>query len=136
MEYQELITNLAADTKYTRREIRKILQMLAQHVRAALKDGRDVHVYGLGKFMNLPSAARVGRHPITGDRIDIPATRRVRFIPADDLKTSVQASDVLFKEENLELKYGLPRKEKKRGQVRSRDRPKEGAQGKEGRSRE
>jgi nucleoid DNA-binding protein len=138
MEYQELISVLSDETKYTRREIRKILRLFAKHVRKALGDGRDVHIYGLGKLQNCPAKARVARDPRTNGAkpMIVPATRRVRFIPSDDLKAIVQASITLFKEENLELRFGLPRKEKRHGKVRSRDRSEEGTQGKEGGSGE
>jgi DNA-binding protein HU-beta len=135
MEFQELVSVLADESSYTRREIRAILRLFSQAVREALADGRDVQVWGLGRFLNLPAKERSGRNPHTGERVRIPATRRVKFDPAKELRASVKASSDLFNTGvSLEQRYGLPRKRKemKRGKVRSRDRPEQGPEGKEG----
>jgi nucleoid DNA-binding protein len=135
MEYQELVTVLAERTHYTRREIRQILRLLVKTIRETLEDGRDVHIYGLGRFQNLEARARSGRHPITGERIPIPARRRIKFEPIDEFRDAVRASAELFKKESLEARFGLPRKEDRHGKVWRGDRSGKSAKGKEGRKR-
>jgi nucleoid DNA-binding protein len=135
MEFQDLVIALSDETHYTRREIRRILRVFAKVVREGLSDGLDVKIPGLGRFENVPSAARSGRNASTGERFVIPPSRRVKFVPCDKLRVGVKESVDLFKEESLARRFGLPRKEKKRGEVRSRDRPQEGPEGEEGGSR-
>jgi DNA-binding protein HU-beta len=132
MEFQDLVTVLAEQTNYTRREIRQILRELAQIIGQAIEEGRDVHVWGLGKFRNVEAKARSGRHPVTGERIPIPPSRRLKFEPTDELRDRAKASADLFNKETLEVRYGLPKKEKRHGKVRSRNRSQQGAKGKEG----
>lgn len=118
MEYQELVITLAARTSYTRREIRNIVRALSRVIKETLEDGRDVQIWGLGRFRNVGARPRVGRHPITGDVIHIPATRKVKFEPNTTFKNNIKDSAVLFKKESLETKYGLPKREKRHGKVR------------------
>jgi DNA-binding protein HU-beta len=133
MEFQELVTVLSRETKYTKREIRRILLLFADIVGRALEEGRDIQVYNLGRFKNLESGARSGRHPVTGERIPIPPSRRIKFDPIPMLRERVKKSADLFKKESLETRYGLPRKEKQHGKVRSGNRPRQGTKREEGR---
>jgi integration host factor subunit beta len=132
MEFQELVTVIADQTSYTRREIRQILRLLAQIVGDAVEEGRDVHMCDLGTFRNLEAGARVGRHPRTGARIDIPARRRLKFEPEIMLRNRIRASKIFKevplekrygvpKERSLTERYGLPKKGKRHGKIRSRD---------------
>ena len=59
---------------------------LLEVVRDALADGDSVRLPGLGSLTVRLSAPRVGRNPRTGERIDIPATRRVRFSPSPEMR--------------------------------------------------
>lgn len=44
---------------------------------------------GLGKFERVERAARKGRNPQTGETIDIPAKKAVKFTPASDFKARI-----------------------------------------------
>jgi nucleoid DNA-binding protein len=48
-----------------------------------------VQVHGLGVFEVVQRAAKVGHNPRTGQRVDIPARRAVRFKPARSLRGAV-----------------------------------------------
>jgi len=135
MEFQELVTELSNQTNYTKREIRHILRLLVKLIVENIVNGRDVQIWGLGRFRNLPAKARTGRHYITGARIDIPASRRLKFEPIIEIKNRVRESISLFKKESLEAKYGLPKKEKRHGKIWSSHRPPQSTQRKEGWSR-
>ncbi len=52
---------------------------LFEAIREALAQGQDVSLPGLGSFSVMFHAARSGRNPRTGERIDIAARRRVHF---------------------------------------------------------
>jgi len=132
MEYQELIEAVAGQTKYTKREIRKIMRLVARTIREAMGRGRDVQYHGLGRFVNVLEKARKGRNRYTGEAIIIPPRRRVRFRPNEVLRIMVAQSQEVFKEPDLRERFGL-KKGANDGKVRSGDRPKEGANGKEGR---
>lgn len=135
MEYQELVTVLADKSNYTRREVRNILRLLVDVIRDAIENGRDVRIRALGRFANVETGPKVGRHPGTLEVMHIPATRKVKFDPTKEFKRKVKESVHLFRKESLETKYGLPRKEKPHGEVCSGNRPQQGAERKEGRGR-
>jgi DNA-binding protein HU-beta len=54
-----------------------------------LERGERVQVPGLGSFAPSQRAARTGRNPKTGEAIDIPASKNVRFKAGKDLKSTV-----------------------------------------------
>jgi len=58
-------------------------------VQAALKKGYKVPLPGLGKIQVRDSKARMGRNPMTGEEIHIPARKRVRLTPNKALKDAV-----------------------------------------------
>lgn len=51
-----------------------------------IKTGVRVQIHGLGTFETHPVKARKGRHPGTGEAIDIPAGHRIGFRPCGALK--------------------------------------------------
>ena len=56
-------------------------------VRDALAHGDSVRLPGLGSLNVRLSAPRVGHNPRTGERIEIPATRRVRFSQSPEMRS-------------------------------------------------
>lgn len=55
-----------------------------------LKDGGTVDLYGFGKFTVSERAARSGFNPATREKIEIAASRSVKFKPAKALKDALQ----------------------------------------------
>lgn len=55
----------------------------------ALKKGYKLPLMGLGKLYVRKTKARVGRNPATGEVINIPSKKRVRFTAAKALKEAV-----------------------------------------------
>lgn len=70
------------------------LKATARTLVTAVRDGlvRDglVRLHGFGTFRLRPVAARRGRHPRTGEPIDIPAGWRVMFRPAKALRERIE----------------------------------------------
>ena len=54
-------------------------------VTEALKSGEKVTLVGFGTFMVAERAARTGRNPQTGEKIEIPARKVVKFKPGSKL---------------------------------------------------
>ena len=55
-----------------------------------LKKGDDVSIHQLGKFTVECRTARKGRNPRTGEAIEIPAQRVVKFVPSKTLREMVK----------------------------------------------
>jgi DNA-binding protein HU-beta len=56
---------------------------------ASLKKGDDVSITGFGSFKVVKRQARTGRNPRTGEKLQIPAGKSVRFTPGKGLKESL-----------------------------------------------
>lgn len=74
----------AGDIKKTQAE--KSLSGLGEAVRAALAKGERVVLPGIGTLCCAQRKARTGRNPRTGEEIDIPARKAVKFSPAAVVK--------------------------------------------------
>ena len=58
-------------------------------VGATLKKGDAVSISGFGSFKVVERKARKGRNPRTGEEIQIPASKAVKFLPGKALKDSL-----------------------------------------------
>lgn len=56
---------------------------------AKLADGEDIQIKGFGSFRVVDRAERIGRHPGTGETMQIPFSRTVKFTPGMPLKDAV-----------------------------------------------
>ncbi len=60
-------------------------------VKECLQKGEKVSLIGFGTFQVVMREARMGRNPKTGEQIQIPAKKQVKFKPGKDLSDSVNA---------------------------------------------
>jgi DNA-binding protein HU-beta len=73
----------------TKSEAKKFYEGFAGLVQVSLKKGYKLVLPGLGKLQVKTSKARMGRNPMTGAEIKIPARKKVRFTPLKALKDAV-----------------------------------------------
>ena len=57
---------------------------------STLEKGDSISLVGFGSFKVVERAAREGRNPGTGEKIQIPASKTVKFTPSKSLKERVQ----------------------------------------------
>lgn len=69
--------------------ISAVLYALTEISTAELKDGGEISLLGLGKLKVKPTPARKGRHPRTGQEINIPAGRRIVFSSCGALRQAM-----------------------------------------------
>lgn len=62
-------------------------------IASVLKIGDSLNIKGFGTFKVEERAARKGRNPSTGQEIDIPASKTVKFIPSSVLKDEINGKD-------------------------------------------
>lgn len=86
MTRTELIEELANRTGMEKKDVKRFLEDLTSLVEDVIKQGGEVPLKGLGKFRVQHRKARVGRNPITGEEIQIPAKTVVKFALARALK--------------------------------------------------
>jgi len=86
----EFLENVRAFCGLRKRTEAKVLsEDMALFIKDALKRGYKVPLLGLGKLYVRRTKPRMGRNPATGEPIQIPAKKRVRFAPNKAFKEAV-----------------------------------------------
>jgi DNA-binding protein HU-beta len=85
----DLVAQVAEKAGLTKRDASAAVDALVEALSDALRSGARVHIYGFGVFEVVRRAAKVGRNPRTGQRVDVPARRAVRFRASRLLKEAV-----------------------------------------------
>jgi DNA-binding protein HU-beta len=70
-----------------------ILRAAFEIIGQAVASGEEVSVPQFGKFIPVDKPARTGRNPHTGDAIEIPAKKVIKFRPSSVLKTVVAGAE-------------------------------------------
>ena len=84
MNKAQLISTLASTTNLTRRDADVAVNSIFN-----LRQGDKVQIVGFGCFEVRERPARKGRNPMTGEAIDIDATRSVAFKPGKSIKDAM-----------------------------------------------
>ena len=77
---------LAKQHHLTKKQAREMLEDLIGLITQHLKKGERVKIAGLGILVVRNRAARMGRNPMTGEPIQIKASKKVTFRPTKALK--------------------------------------------------
>lgn len=90
MTKQELIARLREQAALANLDQAKsAVDALTAIISEVLAAGDTVTLPGFGTFKVSKRASRKGRNPHTGEQIDIPACKSVKFTPASALKSSL-----------------------------------------------
>lgn len=74
----------------TQEEAKLAVDTLFEELRHALADGKTVDLFGFGKFEVVERAARTGFNPAKQQKIEIPATKAIRFKASKSLKNKIR----------------------------------------------
>jgi len=86
----EFLDNLRAFCGLDKRVVaRQLSDDIAAFIKDALKRGYKIPLLGLGKLSVRESKARTGRNPATGELIQIPKKKRIRFTVAKAVKQQI-----------------------------------------------
>ena len=77
MTKAQMISHMTEKTEMTKADVASFLDELASLAYAEAKDGFTLP--GLGKLVLVDRKARIGRNPATGEEIQIPAKKVVKF---------------------------------------------------------
>jgi len=86
MKKADIISRMAEGAGITKNQADKALEGLLEAVKEGTKDGGRVAFIGFGTFSVVERKARTGRNPKTGEVIQIPESRTVKFTPSEGLK--------------------------------------------------
>jgi DNA-binding protein HU-beta len=85
----QLMQSLAEKTNMSKKDIMSMWDILTTLAYAEVKNSGEMTLPGLGKLVKKHRAARMGRNPLTGEQIQIPAKTVVKFRVAKAAKDAV-----------------------------------------------
>lgn len=86
MTKTQLIEKIAKDNELPKKQVAKLVEAYLNAVTETLASGESIQIAGFGAFNVKEVAAHTGRNPLTGESVEIAATRRVTFIAGKTLK--------------------------------------------------
>lgn len=89
MTKNELARELAEDFELPRRQVAELLDAILDRITQVLKSGDKMQLTPFGQFKIRDRAARVARNPQTGEPVNVPAKRVLKFIAGRSLKEAV-----------------------------------------------
>lgn len=89
MNKTELIDSIAGKSGLSKADAAKALDALVESVAEGLSNGDRIALVGFGSWSVEQRSARAGRNPRTGDAIQIPAKKVVKFKAGAGLSNAV-----------------------------------------------
>ena len=89
MNTNELIAAAAESSGLTKKDTEAALKAIVDVITDSLKKGDKVQIVGFGTFEVSERAAREGRHPHTGEAMQIAASKAPKFKAGKALKDAV-----------------------------------------------
>ena len=89
MNKSELIAAVANEAELTKKQAEAAVNAVTAAITDALKDGDKVQLVGFGTFETRSRAARTGKNPRTGEKIEIAASKVPAFKAGKALKDIV-----------------------------------------------
>jgi DNA-binding protein HU-beta len=86
----ELVDAVAAESDLRKNEATKAVDAVFNCIMNSLQKGDEVRLVGFGTFTVSQRAASEGRNPRTGEKIQIPASKQVKFKAGKGFKDAVQ----------------------------------------------
>jgi DNA-binding protein HU-beta len=83
---QELVTKVAERQGITKKEAETQIDGVIEVLTSELVAGEDIRIPKFGTFKVKDMPARSARNPSTGASVQVPATRKISFQTATDLK--------------------------------------------------
>lgn len=89
MNKTELVAAIAEQSELSKKDSEKALKAFIDVVTEQLKNGEKIQLVGFGTFEVIERAAREGRNPLTGKKMQIKASKAPKFKAGKALKEAV-----------------------------------------------
>jgi len=89
MTKAQLMTTLAEETGLSKKDVVNLMEKLTDMAYATVKKEGQFVLPGFGKLVKIDRKARMGRNPATGEQIQIPAKKVVKFKVAKAAKDAI-----------------------------------------------
>ncbi len=90
MTKAELVATIANEVDIAKSQAEKVVDGFVSAVSAALSGGDKITLVGFGTFSVMARMQREGRNPRTGEKIQIPASKVVKFKAGKTLSEKVK----------------------------------------------
>lgn len=90
MNKTELVAAVAAKAELSKKDAEAAVKAVVDSISEALADGDKVALVGFGTFDVKTRAARTGKNPRTGEKIEIPESKVPSFKAGSALKDAVK----------------------------------------------
>lgn len=90
MTKSQFIEHVSSTAELSKKEAESAVEAVISSIQNALEKGDDVNITGFGKFHVAHRGARQGKHPRTGEPMNIPAAKVPRFSAGAKLKQAVK----------------------------------------------
>jgi nucleoid DNA-binding protein len=77
----DLTRTVAEKTGFTLKDVTLVVDTFVNEMIKEILEGNEVHLSNFGKFIMTTSAPRKAMNPYTGEKIDIPERKHVKFRP-------------------------------------------------------
>ncbi len=91
MDKRALARDVAQKTKLTQKIASKAVDAIIASISEELAKGEKVTLVGFGTFRVVDRARTTGVNPATGEKLEIPARKVLRFKPGRPLKEAVRS---------------------------------------------
>jgi len=85
----ELVSVVAEKSGLTKVDAERAVKAVVDTVTACLQNGQSLSLVGFGTFSVSQRAARTGKNPRTGEKLEIPAAKTPRFKAGKALKDAL-----------------------------------------------
>ena len=89
MNKNDLVSAVAEHSGLSKTDAGRAVDAVFGSIEGALKAGDEVRIVGFGSFSGAQRAASTGRHPRTGEAIQIAASKQPKFKAGAPLKAAV-----------------------------------------------
>ena len=90
MNKAELISAIARKTRFIKADVATFVEALGEISQEALIADGEIVLPVLGKIVLTDVGPRKGRNPLTGETVNIAASKRIKFKPTLALKAAVK----------------------------------------------
>jgi DNA-binding protein HU-beta len=90
MNKEDLVKLVSEKTGITKKAAEQAQKAVIEGISSTLEKGDSISLVGFGSFKVVERAAREGWNPSTGEKMQILASKAVKFTPGKSLKERVQ----------------------------------------------
>lgn len=90
MRKKDLVSYVANVANISKKDSAMVVDAVVEGVRTGLVDDGEVNLVGFGSFKVKDKPAHAARNPLTGEKVDVPEKRVLKFKASRDLKESIQ----------------------------------------------